>query len=1009
MAPRLASPLLAVLLVTSSSRGSTLSFRYPRRPMLEKRYSKVRYLVAANEQEGVSGGAELDAEGLVEDEMAEEYDAGSTLSEDLEDSLSSGSNSSEEGETGGDIDDESSETDGVTSSRRDDPEVASSAGGTAATHEAATSTAAAEHARRRQRAYQQYLGYDCDILASLLAPKRELCHQKFELVIDDLAFVGHPVCVDKEGRWDPEADSDRRGRNTARKAEVSGYDIGSPAEKAAMPQSSSSGRPQSNSTPMTLFHFVLVLDRPDPSPDLPALDLTSWLQIFYDNIAFKMTAALFTEEVRCGYVSRECEKISQLRERCMDDGQSYSNFLTHAIHVSSLARSLHQVHSSISLSSNAFVTINESIDAHLQLPPMLHDPARMMKMADVETPVDVNDAIFTGKNNAGLQPIDADQVMYEEWNRTTGPFLLPWKTLLLLHNHDDGEHREGSQDSSDIVGPGDKGIEEWARRFTSLLKPTLDGIPTLADVADLLGWDLEEDVFPMVRHLIYYREARVIDVPRIQNYYAVSPLFDLADLAKLSTSWSIRFATLPPLPSFLATLSSGLKPFSVQLNRRDQRQLCLDALIWLLRHEVIVQMHVRLRLIANETSKRRAAQARDQERERIKQKRIQIAARRARAQSMAEALVTETSSTHDEYSRSAPAFSHTSDTGETCERGRVRDRSRSPDDTSPTHTVLPSALSVTRPTITNTSPSPALSGLAMTPTAGHGHQRTGSNDLSVAAYVGELRFERRPVLRSRSPSRVLALTAGGTASSIGTRGSGSRPSTPRGRGQMWTHSRESSNVAVDVAQPGAQMTRSDSRGKTTQQQAQVTQPSSVPSAPVTVSTQVHGMRNNRRSRSPSRARLRVTGFGEDEEVYMEEQQEHAGDRDKSALGNTGPEDRMAKLMGDDMRRLSLVGEEQETELNGVEATNMSAAKGQGIDVHDTNAPLSDNGDDEADSDVDDEDEEMYLHYDIEIEPWETQPMASIITEPSRATGDENEWIAAMVEGRETWLVERLYS
>jgi nitrogen permease regulator 3-like protein len=33
----------------------------------------------------------------------------------------------------------------------------------------------------------------------------------------------------------------------------------------------------------------------------------------------------------------------------------------------------------------------------------------------------------------------------------------------------------------------------------------------------------------MVRHLIYYREAKVIDVPRLRNIYSISPLFELQE------------------------------------------------------------------------------------------------------------------------------------------------------------------------------------------------------------------------------------------------------------------------------------------------------------------------------------------------------------------------------------------------------------------------------------------------------------------------------------------------
>jgi hypothetical protein len=963
--------------------------------VLEKRYSKVKYLVAAEAEQDTQHDAQQGSR-FVRDEMDDDADAGSMLSEDLDDTSRSDTSSSEaDDETEADgLDEEPGQSDLALSSKQDVIEVASSAGGTAATADAAAANVASEQAKRRQRAYQQYLGYDCELLASLLAPKRELCHQKFELVIDDLAFVGHPVCIDKDGRWDPESPNveqvDTRGRGLARKGETQDADTQAPSVRA------------SSSPQMTLFHFVLVLDRPDPSPDLPALDLTSWLQIFYDNVAFKMTAALFAEEVRHSYVSRECEKIGQLRERCMDDGQSYGSFLTLAVHTSSLARCLEQVHSSISLSSNAFVTINDSIDAHLQLPPLIHNPVRLMKMADIETPIDLNDPLFaSGKNAATVRLLaENDGVLYEELNRTTGPFLMPWKTLLILrddHQHvavrRDAGQDEGHEDGSMASLPTDKGVEAWAQKFTSLLKPTLEGVPTLADMADLLDWDIEEDVYPMVRHLIYYREARVVDVPRIQNYYAVSPLFELVNLSRLSTSWSIRFHALPPLPAFLASLSSALRPFSTLVRRRDQRNICLEALIWLLKHDVICQMHVRLRLIASEACKIRAAAARNEERIRIKQKREARAARSKKQQA-------------------AKQSSQAAEEAMALERGRVRDRVNSPDELQDGAVpAVQSALSATRPDLAGQAQSDQASRVSpeqsRKPKAG-----------AVSQIDEELRFERRPVLRSRSPSRLIPMSAelgasfGKAAANLagtsqGGMPGGSRSSTPIGRTRFFP--RDDARVApVDESSQKASTPKSPNLTQT---------PSSIPLSVrgVQVQPDTSGGGGGRR-RSPSVARLRVTGFGDDEEVYLEGRSQ-PDKTDDGLLKVFGSQDSRRKGLlatHDEMRRLSLVGEENVGAVAGGklvrQTSNRAPADEQGEDSADRTGEekkADDRSVEGEDQDEDSEDDEL-LQYDIDFEPWESRPIATIISEPSRASGDENEWIAAMVEGREAWLAERLY-
>ena len=75
----------------------------------------------------------------------------------------------------------------------------------------------------------------------------------------------------------------------------------------------------------------------------------------------------------------------------------------------------------------------------------------------------------------------ADELMFEQWNRTTGPYLLPWKTLLLLHDDRKDSHAQRGDDNesgSNAANVDDSGIEVWAKKFTSLLIPTLEGIPT---------------------------------------------------------------------------------------------------------------------------------------------------------------------------------------------------------------------------------------------------------------------------------------------------------------------------------------------------------------------------------------------------------------------------------------------------------------------------------------------------------------------------------------------------
>ena len=60
--------------------------------------------------------------------------------------------------------------------------------------------------------YGALFGYAAEFFAGLLLPQRALCHRKFELAVDDLFFVGHPVCADDDGTWRFKHEKDARGR-----------------------------------------------------------------------------------------------------------------------------------------------------------------------------------------------------------------------------------------------------------------------------------------------------------------------------------------------------------------------------------------------------------------------------------------------------------------------------------------------------------------------------------------------------------------------------------------------------------------------------------------------------------------------------------------------------------------------------------------------------------------------------------------------------------------------------
>jgi nitrogen permease regulator 3 len=158
--------------------------------------------------------------------------------------------------------------------------------------------------------YDTVLGFNVDHLAHFLCPGIDNCHQKFELIVDDLAFIGHPVCVDERGDWSFTWETPSEHGNTGDLPE------GTKEETTLKVNTESSSQ-----TMLQLFHVVFVLDLPDPSSSASG-NLNKYFDTIYQTVAFSLTAVLFNEQVLHKYVEHEWDLLVKLKEDCMSNGES---------------------------------------------------------------------------------------------------------------------------------------------------------------------------------------------------------------------------------------------------------------------------------------------------------------------------------------------------------------------------------------------------------------------------------------------------------------------------------------------------------------------------------------------------------------------------------------------------------------------------------------------------------------------------------------------------------------
>ncbi|BGP13923.1 Nitrogen permease regulator 3 [Rhodosporidiobolus nylandii] len=452
---------------------------------------------------------------------------------------------------------------------------------------------------------KQYLGFPDGVLASLLSPSRELCDQPFELVVDHLAFVGHPVWLasDETARERPPAsekdDSSetddgegeegsvggRRGRSRSRRkyADLSdvGVEDGPPVLERDRTHSHNS---LTGASRLISFNFLCVIDTP------PDSHLSSHLEGYYKDVIIPMTANIKALEKKDLWLGKEAGRLRRAREAALEKDEDWSEYQHSLPSRFPLAAALNQLYTSLKADQLASVSLGGL-------------PVQVLLRG--ELPVDddedrrARDAYLFGDGEHGDEPEHSSRSvspggnaygkhrpppLFSRMRRRPRVHFRPWETLLLLE--------DAKQLQRDVL----EGSLLW--RFLEICRPTL----SFAEYETLLDLDTEDQMLEdVVDHLVHWKKARVIDLISLKGSYAVSPSFAVKRLPQLAGLFSATFPTLPPLPALLASLTPA-EPYST-LIPFSQRAVYLSALIFLLRYEVAEKQRTYVRVVASEEIK----------------------------------------------------------------------------------------------------------------------------------------------------------------------------------------------------------------------------------------------------------------------------------------------------------------------------------------------------------------------------------------------------------------------
>lgn len=344
---------------------------------------------------------------------------------------------------------------------------------------------------------------------------------------------------------------------------------------------------------MTSFTLALVIDTP------PASHLSEHLDVYYQDVVVKLTAALKRLERLDGYVSREaalCRAAvsSPPGSSTVERRYSSGEMLEQREKASALAQELAVVFEDVKDFGHATATF----DGKLDLEVLLHQ--ELFEHHDEERP----DA---GVWERGLEV--QDPVRPEGEVEGKYAHVQSWKTLLPLV--DDMKLLAAQTTPGSLL-----------YRFIDSLTPSATWVPLPLDrrihrklmarprleefqaLLDIDGVALAE----MVDHLVYWRKAKLVDVVSVKSIYQIAPSSRPRGVG-LFHDFARDFPGFPPLPSILSRLSLHARPFSTVLPSFDPTFDRVDSqavLVWLLRNDLVNRLRTYVRIIARPTIKRRA-------------------------------------------------------------------------------------------------------------------------------------------------------------------------------------------------------------------------------------------------------------------------------------------------------------------------------------------------------------------------------------------------------------------
>ncbi|RMY91839.1 hypothetical protein D0861_02832 [Hortaea werneckii] len=416
------------------------------------------------------------------------------------------------------------------------------------------------------------LGYSIDSLEKLLSPGRWSERKKFEVCLNGITFVGHPVFALPDGDWTSKGHS-KNQRPT--EGDGDGKGISSSSDEQSL-QPGQAGATITITAPSVAAQgekdFTHVADSFDSKGAKGATSLgtsfnsasttsggasTEHIQMFhivfvlapghqaqagnvYTHVAKKLGMALhYCQKHLASYVTAESKKILAAKARAKQAKAAGKRLQTQIMEQSQLAWALKEIYDRLSVGEVAGIRL-AGMEMSLQLPPQTtRETASNPSNEDV--------------HRSDPSPHDA-------------LLLLQDKGTLLheLQSHGNASH-----------------LAFFLRELT----PT----KSLQKHATNLSFPLAT-ILQFARHLLEWRKARLIAPLHPRNLYTTDPHAPNADLVQLAGVYSRQFPGLPPLPQMMKMLSGRPIQYGLLIPSRDHRGPYMEVLGFLVRYGFVSRL-----------------------------------------------------------------------------------------------------------------------------------------------------------------------------------------------------------------------------------------------------------------------------------------------------------------------------------------------------------------------------------------------------------------------------------